>query len=208
MPERNLPELRPYQHDVIDECRQQFLAGKNRICLVAPTGSGKTVIGAEIIRQCDAADMNVLVIGHTREIVTQTSQKFHSFNVAHGIIMAEQTMQGYHSVQIASQQTYAARVVRSKRMEAPPADLLVVDECHHIRARTWQQIVDNYPGIPLIGLTATPCRGDGRGLGNVFDCIVECPQVPELIKLGFLVGTKTFAPPPPDLRGVKTQAGD
>src|SRR5262249_14526714 len=139
-------------------------------------------------------------------IVGQTSNKLRRVDIPHGIILAEQTRGTYHHVLVASVQTYWARIMRAKRMEPPAADLIIVDECHHIRARTWHEIIKSYPGVPLIGLTATPCRGDG--LGEVFDVIVECPQVPELINLGFLVPTKTYAPPPPDLRGVKVQAGD
>jgi type I site-specific restriction endonuclease len=68
-------------------------------------------------------------------------------------------------------------------MEPPAADLIVVDECHHIRARTWHDIIAQYPGVPLIGLTATPCRGDGRGLGEVFDVIVECPHYGFIVRM-------------------------
>jgi DNA repair protein RadD len=200
------PLLRPYQVEVIEQCRQRLATGKNKICLVAPTASGKTVIAAEIIRKTVANNKRVLVLAHTREIVGQTSNKLSE--IPHGIILAEQTHGTYHKVLVASVQTYWSRVMRTKRMEPPAADLIVVDECHHIRARTWHEIIKSYPGVPLIGLTATPCRGDGRGLGEVFDVIVECPQVPELIKLGFLVATKTYAPPPPDLREVGVQAGD
>jgi DNA repair protein RadD len=62
--------------------------------------------------------------------------------------------------------------------------------------------------VPLIGLTATPCRSDGRGLGSSFDVLVECPQVAELINQKYLVGTRTYAPTELDLKGVRTQAGD
>src|SRR6516225_5794072 len=65
--------LRPYQTEVIDQCRQQLAIGHNKICLVAPTASGKTIIAAEIIRQTVANDKRVLVLAHTREIVGQTS---------------------------------------------------------------------------------------------------------------------------------------
>jgi superfamily II DNA or RNA helicase len=202
----SLPQLRPYQTEVIEQCRQQLASGKNKICLVAPTASGKTIIAAEIIRKTVANNKRVLVRAHTREIVGQTSNKL--ADIPHGIILAEQTHGTYHDVLVASVQTYWSRVMRTKRMEPPAADLIIVDECHHIRAHTWHEIIKSYPGVPLIGLTATPCRGDGRGLGEVFDVIVECPQVPELIKLGYLVSTKTYAPPAPDLRGVGVQAGD
>jgi hypothetical protein len=93
-------------------------------------------------------------------------------------------------------------------MELPPADLLVVDECHHTPAATYRAIIDRYPEATLLGLTATPCRGDGRGLGGTFDVIIECPQVAELIQRGHLVRTRHYAPVDPDLRGVRTHAGD
>jgi superfamily II DNA or RNA helicase len=205
---KQAPALRPYQTDIIAQCRQQLEIGRNRICLVAPTGSGKTIIAAEIIRKAVANDKRVLVLAHTREIIQQTSNKLRGFGIDHGIIAAELTRGSYHLVQVASVQTYWSRVMRGKCLPPPPADLIIVDECQHIRARIWHEIIANYPDVPLIGLTATPCRSDGRGLGEVFEIIVEVPQVPELIKLGWLVPTKTYAPPPPDLRGVKIQAGD
>jgi superfamily II DNA or RNA helicase len=158
----------------------------------------------------DYTKKNVLVLGHTREIVKQTSRKLRKTGVDHGIMMGTDTVRPYEDVQVASVQTYWSQVVRSKRIEPPAADLVIVDECHHIRAWTWQKIVESYPDAILIGLTATPCRSDGRGLGVTFDVLVECPQVPELIKHGFLVPTKTYAPAESalDLRGIHTQSGD
>ena len=93
-------------------------------------------------------------------------------------------------------------------MRLPPADLVIIDECHHATAQTWRKIIEAYPDAVLIGLTATPCRGDGRGLGGIFTTMIECPQVGELIAQGYLVKTRVYAPVDPDLRGVKTQAGD
>ena len=87
-------------------------------------------------------------------------------------------------------------------------DLLVIDEAHHCPANTYRQIIKSYPNAVLIGFTATPCRGDGRGLGGIFDVIIECPQVPELIQQAFLVRTHVYAPVDPDLKGVKTRVGD
>ena len=152
------PQLRPYQVEVIDKCRAQLAAGKRRICLVAPTASGKAVIAAEMIRRGTTFGKRVLVLAHTREIIGQTRKKLSAFGIYHGIIAAELTHGSYHHVQVASVQTYWSRVIRRKCMEAPPADIIFIDECHHIRARTWHEIIASYPGIPLIGLTATPCR--------------------------------------------------
>src|SRR5208282_5453015 len=78
--------------------------------------------------------------------------------------------------------------MRTRRILPPPADLLVVDECHHAPARTWQKIIGLYPGASVIGLTATPCRSDGRGLGGIFDAIVECPQLAERMDRTDLIG--------------------
>jgi DNA repair protein RadD len=83
----------------------------------------------------------------------------------------------------------------------------VVDEAHHVRAQTYCQTLNRYPDAVVLGLTATPCRGDGRGLGNVFGTLVECPGVKELIDFGFLVPTKVFAPSQPDLSGIRVQRG-
>ena len=111
-------------------------------------------------------------------------------------------------VQVASVQTLWARAVRSNRIELPAADLLIIDESHHCPATTYRKIIDAYPDAILVGLTATPCRGDGRGLGGIFDVIVECPQVAELIAQKYLVKTRVFAPVEPDLKGVETRVGD
>jgi len=93
-------------------------------------------------------------------------------------------------------------------MDLAPVDLLWVDEAHHCTAESYQSIIEAYPDAILLGTTATPCRGDGRGLGGIFDTIVECPQVPELIEQGYLVKTRVYAPVDPDLKGVKVQLGD
>jgi superfamily II DNA or RNA helicase len=112
-------------------------------------------------------------------------------------------------VQVASVQTLTARAIRGSAIELPPADLVIVDEGHHSMAETYRKVIDKYPDAILLGLTATPCRKDGRGLGNIFEVLVECPQVAELIALDFLVGTVVYAPSEtPDLQGIRTQAGD
>jgi superfamily II DNA or RNA helicase len=205
-----MTELRPYQQNVIAEFDHECAAGRRRIIMVAPTGSGKTVIAAAIIKQATAAAKNVLVLAHRREIITQTSRKLHDHDIYHGIIQAgfDRLSRPMAQVQVASVQTLAARAVRTNRIELPPTDLLVIDETHHCPARTYRKIIAQYPDAILLGLTATPCRGDGRGLGEIFETIVEAPQVAELIEQGHLVKTRVYAPAIPDLKGVRVQAGD
>jgi superfamily II DNA or RNA helicase len=90
----------------------------------------------------------------------------------------------------------------------PAANVIIIDEAHHAAARTWRNIIEAYPNARRIGLTATPCRSDGRGLGNYFTRIIEGPQIPELIADKWLVPTIYYAPVDPDLRGVHTRQGD
>ena len=90
----------------------------------------------------------------------------------------------------------------------PPANIIFIDEAHHAPAATYRTIVERYPDAQIIGMTATPCRRDGRGLGGIFERLIECPQVSELIKLDYLVRTKVYAPSTPDLKGVHTRQGD
>src|SRR5262249_34594521 len=86
--------------------------------------------------------------------------------------------------------------------------LVIPDEAHHGVAPTWRGILDEYQHATIIGLTATPQRSDGRGLGDIYQVLVEAPQIAELISLGCLVGTRVFAPYIPDLKGVRVERGD
>jgi DNA repair protein RadD len=203
-----MTELRAYQGDVIASFYRAVADGQKRILLVAPTGSGKTVIAAAIIVAARAAYRKVVVLAHRREIITQTSGKLHAAEIMHGIIQAGFEARPLEAVQVASIQTLYARAIRTDKMELPPADLLIIDEAHHCPARTYQAIIDAYPDAVLVGLSATPCRGDGRGLGGIFETLIECPQVAALIEQKFLVPTRCYAPTTPDLTGVRVQAGD
>ena len=102
-------------------------------------------------------------------------------------------------MQVASIQTLWVRSQHTGKMDLPPADLLVIDEAHHAPAKTYRKIIDAYPDAMLLGLTATPCRGDGRGLGGIFETMIECPQVAALIEQQYLVPTRCYAPVDPDL---------
>jgi superfamily II DNA or RNA helicase len=204
------PLLRPYQIDLVAEFDREVAAGKRKILLVAPTAAGKTVIMAAIIAAAVAERKRVLVIAHRREIITLTSRKLHDREVWHGIIRAgdEKKLRPTAAVQVASIQTLHARAVRSTTMRMPLADLLIIDEAHHARAATYREVIDAYPDAILRGLTATPCRGDGLGLGNIFEAMIQCPQVAELITQGYLVRSRVYAPVDPDLSGVRVEKGD
>ncbi len=201
-------ELRQYQADVTADFERMVSDGKRCILLVAPTASGKTVIGAAVIREFAARWQNVLVLAHRREIIDQTSKKLTAHGIKHGVIQAGVSPRPMERVQVASIQTLWVRAMRSDAMRLPPAGLLVIDEAHHCPATTYRSIIGAYPNAILLWLTATPCRGDVRGLGGIFEVMIQCPQVAALIQQGYLVKTRVYAPVDPDLRGVKTQAGD
>jgi DNA repair protein RadD len=194
--------------DIIAAFERTVAAGQRRVIIVMPTGSGKTVVAAEIARQAVTKHQRVLFLAHRREIISQTSQKLFDLDLDHGIIQAGFPPRLTESIQVASIQTLHSRAIRGTRIALPEANLIVVDECHHATAQTWRKIIAAYPDAILVGLTATPCRGDGRGLNGIFDALIESPQVPELIELKFLVGTRVYAPTTPDLVGVRVQAGD
>jgi superfamily II DNA or RNA helicase len=202
--------LRPYQTDTVTEFECLVAAGNRKILLVAPTAAGKTVIMAAIIAAAVAEQKRALVIAHRREIITLTSRKLHDREVRHGIIRAgdEKKLRPLAAVQVASIQTLHARAIRSTTMRMPLADLLIIDEAHHARAATYRKVIDAYPEAILLGLTATPCRGDGLGLGNLFHVMIQCPQVAELVRQGYLVKSRVYAPVNPDLRGVRVKRGD
>ena len=148
------------------------------------------------------------MLAHRREIITQTSEKLHDLGIAHGIIQAGFPPRPLEHVQVAAFKRCTGARSSARPCNCRRADLLVIDEAHHCPANTYRKIIDSYPDAVLLGLTATPCRGDGRGLGGIFDTIIECPQVAPLIEQGYLVKTRVYAPVNPDLSGVRTQAGD
>ncbi len=204
------PELRPYQVKLVADFEAAVAAGKRRIMIVLPTGGGKTIVFAEIVKRAVAQYQHALIISHRREIIQQTIDKLAAADVACGVILAgrEKDLRPMAPVQVASIQTLHTRALRSSAMPMPLANLIVIDEAHHARARTYQEIIEAYPDAILLGATATPVRGDGLGLGNIFSAMIEGPQIAELIAQGHLVKTRVYAPVDPDLKGVRTQAGD
>jgi DNA repair protein RadD len=133
-----MTNLRPYQTDIVDRV-ESLLGTTARPLIVAPTGAGKTIVGAEIINRAVARGGRVLVIAHTREIIHQTADKLIAAGVTPGIVLAgcESELRPMAAVQVASIQTLNARAIRSNRMAMPAATLLVIDEAHHARAITY-----------------------------------------------------------------------
>lgn len=195
--------LRHYQGNLIAGIRAA-LAEVSRVVAVSPTGSGKTTIFCYIASRSAANGKRVGIFAHRAELIEQISQTLRSFNVAHGIISAGATFVPKQLVYVCSAQTYASRVERM-----PAFDIGIVDEAHHVTpGSTWDKCMAHSPLAKWIGVTATPERLDGRGLGESFDRMILGPTVRELIDAGHLSEYRLFAPPPVDLSGVHTVAGD
>jgi DNA repair protein RadD len=202
--------LHQFQRTAVEQIEGELAAGSAKVLVVAPTGAGKTVIASDLIKRVVAKHKRVLFFAHRREIIQQTSRRLHRNGVSHGIIMAgaDGGLRPQAPVQVASIDTLRARALNRDVIPLPLADIIFIDEAHHARALTYGRLIDAYPKAAVIGLTATPCRGDGRGLGNIFTKLIECPQVDEMIGFGVLVRSRVYAPVDPDLTGVRTQNGD
>jgi len=151
---------------------------------------------------------NVLFLAHRRELITQASEKLTLSGVDHGIIMADHKSDDRANVQIASIDTLRARVITKKKMELPPADIIIIDEAHRSLSATYLKIIDLYPQALIIGLTATPIRSGGEGLGFVYKSMVTAPSIKQLTQEGSLVDVKYYSPSVPDLKGVGIIGGD
>jgi DNA repair protein RadD len=193
--------LRPYQHVAIEKLRISARLKHRRILLQASTGSGKTIVACEMIRLAISKSKRALFIAHRKEIILQSSQKLDAFGIEHGIIMARHARKNTHAVQVASIQTLTRR-------DKPEADLIIIDECHLSCSASYKQIIDAYPNALVIGLTATPIRLDGRGLGEIYSDIVEVVPMAQLIADGHLIKPRVFAPFTPDMKSVRTIKGD
>tara|TARA_Y100000361_G_scaffold153606_1_gene175860 strand:- start:356 stop:1843 length:1488 start_codon:yes stop_codon:yes gene_type:complete len=200
-------QLRKYQTKSIEDMSVNYRKGLRKLLLVAPTGSGKTVVASEVMRRVVAGGKQCLFIAHRRELIMQCSRKLYDFGVSHGILMAGKSPTKHAAVQVASIQTLTARKDKHD-FDLPPADLIILDEAHRSVSTSFQELIDLYPDSYIVGLTATPCRSDGRGLGDVYQKIIECSNIKELTDNKFLVPSRIIAPTLPDLKGIKITAGD
>ena len=197
-------QLRPYQQQAIADLRMAYRSGAHAPLLVAPTGAGKTIILAAITQAAAGRGRRILILVHRRELIRQTSAKLTHAGVVHGIIAAG-FVPSDHPVQVASVQTLARRL---EQQHWQP-DLTVIDEAHHAISNTWANVISYWPDSLLLGVTATPIRQDGRGLGAMFDRLVLGPSTADLMAAGHLTRVKLYAPPQvADLTGIRTRAGD
>lgn len=196
-------QLRDYQLKGVNDIRQKYIEKYNAPLFVLATGGGKTVIFCHIAQVTSANDKNVLILVHRVELLRQTSKALSKSNVEHGLINPKFTPNPHARVQVASVQTLVNRLDSIKK-----PDLIIIDEAHHSSAGSWKKIIDYY-GAKILGVTATPVRGDGKGLDHIFDSIVIGPQTKDLIDLGFLVKPIIYAPPKQiDFSQVKIIRGD
>lgn len=204
-------DIRPYQLEAIDQCRRAFASGSRRILLQAPTGAGKTVIAAQIVESAARKGRRILFLAHRRELVNQCADKLRRFGVDYGILMAGEDPSYEYEVQVASIDTLRVRCMKNQRQPMPKADVVIIDEAHRAMSRTYQQVIEYYVkehNAAVLGMTATPIRSDGRGLGSTFESMVRCPSIRELTKAGYLVPVQYYAPTIPDLTGIKIVRGD
>jgi superfamily II DNA or RNA helicase len=183
-------QLRDYQTAAIEDVRTELRAGHRRVCLVMPTGSGKTYTAASLVAGAINKGKRVLWLAHRTELVDQAIASLETVGVKCGAVAASSghPSRGFAPCQVASIQTLIAR------KHYPEADVIVSDECHHMVAKEFRAVLDQYKTQPIIGLTATPERGDGRGLGEVFDAIVVGTTVSHLVSTGSLVHAELIAP--------------
>ena len=200
--------LRDYQLAAVTGLRESIRTGHKRPCLIAPTGAGKTHIACAVVEGAIQKGKKVLFLAPRRELIYQASERLTGFGIHNGIIMAGEMRDIYAPVQVASFDTLHARGIRSERMLMPDADVVIVDEAHLSIAQTRKDIIEYYHEAIVIGLTATPARGDGKGLGEIYDDLVETVTMRDLVDTGHLVPMRYFAPSKPDLEGVKVRMGD
>lgn len=194
--------LRPYQDAAISDIRQAYRDGHRRVLLVLPTGAGKTVCFTYIAQRMAAKGKRIWIIAHRDELLNQISKALLNFNVPHDI-MRGGSKRGWQPVQVCSIQTLVRRL---HIMEAP--DQIIFDEAHHIAARSYTKVPEAHPTARILGVTATPVRNDGKGLGNYFDVMVEGPTTKWLTDNGFLAPADVYAPELADMSGVRTRMGD
>lgn len=184
-------ELRPYQVDMVNAVRQAYRAGAKRPCLVLPCGGGKSVITADMAKKATERGNRVLFLVHRKELINQIRQTF----AAWGVPM--------HLCDVMMVQTATRRIERLKK-----PGLIITDENHHCLAASYRKIYDAFPDVPCVGVTATPQRLNGGGLGDVNDRLIEGVSAKWLIVNHYLAPYDYYAPSVTDLTGLHSSRGE
>jgi superfamily II DNA or RNA helicase len=197
--------LRPYQQQLVTDIRLQYQLGHRKVLMVLSTGGGKTCIFSHIAQAAAKKGNRICILVHRAELLDQASRSLSSMSVQHGLIQANRAMDLSAPVQVASVQTLA------RRLHKLPRDffqLVIIDEAHHSNAGTWAKVLDHFQSAHLLGVTATPIRLDGRGLGEHYQSMVEGPSAAWLTDNGYLALARVLAPPGFDTTGLRKRMGD
>jgi superfamily II DNA or RNA helicase len=194
--------LRPYQQQLVTDIRLQYQLGHRKVLMVLSTGGGKTCIFSHIAQAAARKGNRVLIAVHRQELLDQACR---ALPMPHGVIAANRAMDLSAAVQVASVQTLA------RRLHKLPRDffqLVIIDEAHHSNAGTWAKVLEHFHQAHLLGVTATPIRLDGRGLGEHYQAMVEGPSAAWLTDNGYLAPARVLAPPGFDTTGLRKRMGD
>lgn len=203
-------ELRPYQQEAKDAIFEQWDNGVKKTLLVLPTGCGKTVVFAKVTEDCVRQGNRVLILAHRGELLDQAADKLmKTTGLGCALEKAESTCQGsWFRVVVGSVQT----LMRQKRLDQFPEDFfdtIIIDEAHHCISDSYQKVLQHFPDAQILGVTATPDRGDMQNLGQFFESLAYEYTLPKAIKEGYLAPIKALTIPLKiDMSSVSVQAGD
>ena len=202
--------LRPYQQAAADAVFGQWQSGVNKTLLVLPTGTGKTVVFASITENCVKNGDRVLILAHRGELLQQAADKLLKFTgLRCAVEKAEESCLGsWYRVAVGSVQSLQ-RPARLGRFPTDYFDTIIIDEAHHCVSDGYLRVLDYFSGAKVLGVTATPDRGDMKNLGQVFDSLAYEYTLPAAIKDGYLCPIKALTIPLQlDISGVGVQSGD
>lgn len=203
-------DLRLYQQESKKSIQQQWANGILKTLLVLPTGTGKTIVFCKLAEDCVRDGERVLILAHRGELLDQAADKMSkATGLGCAVEKAESScLDSWYRVVVGSVQT----LMREKRLsQFPPSyfDVIIVDEAHHCLSDSYQRVLGHFDGAKVLGVTATPDRGDMKNLGQYFETLAYEYTLPRAIKEGFLCKIKAQTIPLRlDLAGVGQQAGD
>ena len=194
-----LRSLRPHQERALEALRHSLASGRRRPMLQMPTGAGKTLLAAHIIRRALDKGKRVAFLVPALSLIDQTITALEAEGIE-----AIGVMQGIHPRTDRDQPVQVCSVQTLARRKRPEVDLVIVDEAHELHREIFKWMAD-CPDVPFIGLSATPWT---RGLGKYYDDLIIAATTTELISQEYLSSFAVFAPSEPDLSDVGTIAGD